>query len=65
MVSFFERRDPSQGAMLRTWLDGHVMPAFSGRILVVDAAVAQCCAKLHDVSDFAPTGVDTLNLWIR
>ena len=42
-----ERRDPTQGAVLRTWLDAHVLPAFSGRILAVDLAVAQRCAKLH------------------
>lgn len=42
-----ERRDPSRGAVLRSWLDAHVLPAFSGRILAVDTAVAQCCAKLH------------------
>ncbi len=46
-ILLIERRDPTQGAMLRTWLDGHVLPAFSGRILVVDIAVAQRCAKLH------------------
>lgn len=42
-----ERRDATQGAMLRTWLDNHVLPAFSGRILAIDVAVAQQCAKLH------------------
>lgn len=42
-----ERRDPTQGAMLRSWLNTHVLPAFSDRILVVDTAVAQHCAKLH------------------
>ena len=42
-----ERRDPTQGAVLRAWLDAHVLPAFSGRILAVDIAVAQRCAKLH------------------
>lgn len=42
-----ERRDPSQGAILRTWIDGHVLPAFRGRILAIDTAVAKCCAKLH------------------
>lgn len=41
------RRDPAQGAVLRAWLDAHVLPAFSGRILAVDVAVAQRCAKLH------------------
>ena len=26
-----ERRDPAQGAVLRTWLNNHVLPAFAGR----------------------------------
>jgi len=42
-----ERKDSSQGAILRTWLNHHVLPAFSERILPVDVAVAQCTAKLH------------------
>jgi hypothetical protein len=42
-----ERRDALQGAMLRTWLDHHVLPAFSNRILLVDNAVALRCAVLH------------------
>ncbi|MEO2054547.1 MAG: type II toxin-antitoxin system VapC family toxin [Nitrospira sp.] len=42
-----ERRDPVQGAILRSWLNAHVLPAFSDRILAVDTAVAQCCARLH------------------
>ena len=46
-ILLIERRDPTQGAMLRTWLNGHVLPAFSGRILAIDVAVAQRCAKLH------------------
>ncbi len=46
-VSLIERRDPAQGAVLREWLDYHVLPTFSGRILAVDIAVARCCAKLH------------------
>lgn len=46
-VLLIERRDSGQGAMLRAWLDEHVLPAFSGRILAVDTAVAQRCAKLH------------------
>lgn len=46
-ILMVERRDSKQGAMLRAWLDGHVLPAFSGRILAVDVAVAQRCAKLH------------------
>jgi len=46
-VLLIERRDPAQGAILRSWLNAHVLPIFSDRILVVDTAVAQCCAKLH------------------
>ena len=42
-----ERHDRAQGAMLRTWLDDHVLPAFEGRVLPVDAAVARRCARLH------------------
>jgi predicted nucleic acid-binding protein len=28
-------------------MDGHVLPAFDGRILAIDTAVAQRCAALH------------------
>jgi predicted nucleic acid-binding protein len=42
-----ERRDASQGAMLRSWLENHVLPAFAGRILPVDIPVAVRCAALH------------------
>jgi toxin FitB len=42
-----ERRDPTQGAVLRRWFDAHVLPAFAGRVLSVDKAVALQCARLH------------------
>ncbi|RYE61774.1 MAG: type II toxin-antitoxin system VapC family toxin [Oxalobacteraceae bacterium] len=42
-----QRRDPAQGARLRTWLDHHVRPGFSGRILAIDDAIATRCAHLH------------------
>jgi toxin FitB len=42
-----ERRDAAQGRIMRTWLDGHVLPAFAGRVLAVDTAVALQCARLH------------------
>ena len=42
-----ERRDRAQATLLRVWLDQHVLPAFDGRILPVDTAVARHCAKLH------------------
>ena len=42
-----ERRDPDQGARLRTWMDRHVMPEFADRILPVDTSTALRCARLH------------------
>src|SRR5271169_7261841 len=41
------RRDKEQGAILRAWMDRHVLPTFSSRILSIDTAVAQRCATLH------------------
>ncbi|MEN6585517.1 MAG: type II toxin-antitoxin system VapC family toxin [Sulfuricella sp.] len=46
-VLLAERRDPSQGAVFRAWLNDHVLPAFAGRILSVDTAVALRSARLH------------------
>jgi predicted nucleic acid-binding protein len=46
-ILLVERRDPKQGWSLRAWMDGHVLPSFSGRILGVDTVVAQRCAALH------------------
>lgn len=48
-----ERKDTAQGAVLRAWMDRQILVRFSGRILPVDVAVAQRCAKLH-VPDPAP-----------
>lgn len=41
------RRDPSAGAVIRTWIDMQVLPSFEGRVLPVDTAVARRCAGLH------------------
>ena len=46
-VLAIERKDAAQGAMLRSWLDQQVLPEFTNRILPVDTAVAQRCARLH------------------
>jgi hypothetical protein len=46
-VMRMERRDPAQGARLRSWLEERVLAAFEGRILDVDTAVARRCAALH------------------
>ncbi|EAB2297564.1 type II toxin-antitoxin system VapC family toxin [Salmonella enterica] len=53
-----ERRDATQGKMLRRWMDGHVLPLFANRILPVDMAVVRQCARLH-VPDPKPES-DTL-----
>jgi predicted nucleic acid-binding protein len=84
-----ERRDLIQGTRLRAWMNNHVLPEFSERILPIDAPVALRCARLHvpdprsdrdsyiaatalvhgmtvvthNVADFAPTHVPTLNPW--
>lgn len=52
-IQLAERRDPAQGAILRHWLDDHVLPFFADRILPVDTAVARRSAALH-VPDPAP-----------
>lgn len=46
-VLLADRRDPPQGAILRTWLEDHVLSAFADRILPIDAAVARRSASLH------------------
>lgn len=46
-ILLLERKDPKQGAILRSWLNTHVLPAFADRIIPLDTAVAQRCAKLH------------------
>lgn len=46
-ILLMERRDKEQGAILRAWINRHVLPTFSGRILAIDTTVAQRCAALH------------------
>ena len=46
-VLLAERRDPPKGELFRVWLEEHVLPAFAGRILSVDAAIAKRSAILH------------------
>jgi len=46
-ILLIERRDQKQGAVLRAWMNIHVLPAFAGRVLPIDTAVAQRCAGLH------------------
>src|SRR6218665_1305501 len=47
-VSSIERKDATQGAMLRSWLEQHMLPEFSDRPLPVDTAAARrpaACAR--------------------
>ena len=46
-VLLAERRDTAQGEMLRRWLETQVLPAFEGRVMPIDVAVARRCAGLH------------------
>lgn len=46
-ILLIERRDAAQGAVMRAWMDEHVLPTFGGRILAIDSGVARRCAKLH------------------
>ena len=48
-----ERRDPAQGAMMRTWFEDRVIGGFADRVLPFDSAVARQCARLH-VPDRCP-----------
>jgi len=41
------RRDPAQGAILRSWINRSVLTSFVGRILPIDVEIAQRTAALH------------------
>ena len=41
------RKDAAQAAVLRDRIDHQILARFEGRILAVDTAVAQRCARLH------------------
>lgn len=42
-----ERKDPAQAAILRVWLDRHVIAGFRRRILPIDVEVAKRSSALH------------------
>ena len=46
-VLSIERKDAAQGAVLRAWMERHVLPEFAERTLPVDTAVAPRGARLH------------------
>jgi len=46
-VARLENRDARQGTTLRRWLERDLLPAFEGRLLPIDVAVARRAAALH------------------
>jgi predicted nucleic acid-binding protein len=48
-----ERRDATQGARLRVWMNDYILPEFADRTLPVDTAVALRCAGLHVPDPFS------------
>ena len=56
-ILLVERRNPAQGAILRSWLNAHVLPAFSERILTLDIAVAQLFREKYGVPCGTGVGV--------
>lgn len=42
-----ERKDKTQGSLLRSWLEQQVLTEFSSRTLPIDTEVARRCAQLH------------------
>jgi hypothetical protein len=46
-VLLTERRDAHQGALLRAWLEDHVVPAFAKRLLPVTDVIARVSAGYH------------------
>jgi len=48
-IELASRRQPEFASRLATWYEQQVKGTFRGRILVVDAAVAEACARLHAV----------------
>lgn len=52
-VMSVERKDTTQGKLLRYWLEIEVKSAFHGKVLKIDEKTAQICAQLH-IPDHAP-----------
>lgn len=46
-VRLLERRDPTAGAHLRTWLSTDIPAAFAESILAIDERIARQAARLH------------------
>lgn len=46
-VLLAQRSDAARGAVLRRWMDEHVLPAFADRVLPIDTIIARRSAALH------------------
>jgi predicted nucleic acid-binding protein len=46
-ILLIERKDRAQGTVLRAWMGRQILTRFEGRVLPLDAAVAQRAAALH------------------
>ena len=46
-VLLVSRRDPAQAAILRRWLDEHLLDAFADHVIPIDIAVARRCGGVH------------------
>ncbi len=46
-ILLIERKDGTQGEILRNWFQNHVLPTFTDRILDIDHNIALRCAALH------------------
>ena len=42
-----ERKDPKQGAVIRTWLDEVIKPTFKDRVLAISAETVLICSRMH------------------
>ena len=56
-VGRLERRDPTQGARLRTWLETQILPEFSARILPVDTPPSPNTAPASTSQTRAPSTI--------
>lgn len=48
-IHMAKRNNPDFAAVLDAWYEARLKPAFSGKVLSVDLAIAENCAQLHAV----------------
>lgn len=66
-VLAIERKDATQGAILRSWLKQHVLPRVLRTHLTIAASAMALMLSMivvtRNVADFEPTGVTIVNPW--